>query len=160
MYFDNCKTMDELKKAYKSLAMKHHPDLGGDLEAMKRINNEYERFFNILKKQKNEDAEQGKATVTTEDAEDFIIILDILFKLDGLNIELCGRWLWIDGETMKHKEELKKAGCKWCKNKKKWSWHYAEDSVYRSKKAMTMDAIRDKYGSQKLTRTNYTYLTA
>lgn len=28
-YFESCKTLDELKKAYKALAMKHHPDVGG-----------------------------------------------------------------------------------------------------------------------------------
>ena len=29
-YFVNCKTLDELKKAYKAAAMKYHPDMGGD----------------------------------------------------------------------------------------------------------------------------------
>ena len=31
-YFTSCRTMDELKKEYRRLAMLHHPDHGGDLE--------------------------------------------------------------------------------------------------------------------------------
>jgi DnaJ-class molecular chaperone len=33
---------DEVKKAYRKLAMKHHPDKGGDAEAFKRIQKAYE----------------------------------------------------------------------------------------------------------------------
>ena len=36
-YFINCKTLDELKKAYKAAAMKYHPDLGGDTATMRRM---------------------------------------------------------------------------------------------------------------------------
>ena len=32
----------EIKKAYRILAMKHHPDRGGDEEAMKKINAAYQ----------------------------------------------------------------------------------------------------------------------
>ena len=42
-YFNNCNTLDELKKEYRRLAMIHHPDRGGDLETMKTINAEYEQ---------------------------------------------------------------------------------------------------------------------
>jgi DnaJ-class molecular chaperone len=37
---------DEIKKAYKTLAKKHHPDKGGDPEAFKRINKAYEEALN------------------------------------------------------------------------------------------------------------------
>ena len=32
-------TPDEIKKAYRKLASKHHPDKGGDPEMMTRLNN-------------------------------------------------------------------------------------------------------------------------
>ena len=32
MYFESCKTLDDLKKEYRRLAMMNHPDRGGDLE--------------------------------------------------------------------------------------------------------------------------------
>lgn len=33
-YFAGCKNLDELKRAYKAAAMKHHPDMGGDTATM------------------------------------------------------------------------------------------------------------------------------
>ena len=48
-YFEGIQTLQELKSAYKKLAMVFHPDRGGDLETMKTINNEYDQLFNILK---------------------------------------------------------------------------------------------------------------
>lgn len=48
-YFVECKTLDELKKMYRKLALKNHPDRGGDEEVMKKINEEYDKLFPILK---------------------------------------------------------------------------------------------------------------
>lgn len=163
MYFDNIKTLDELKKAYKALAVKHHPDVGGDTATMQRINAEYEARFEVLKKQQNtaaaEDA-SGKTHATQESAGDFIAIINALLKLDGLEIELCGRWLWIGGETKKHKEALKAAGCRWSSSKKLWNWHFAEDGSRWHKGSKTMDQIRNKYGSTTFSRRESAELTA
>lgn len=48
-YFVECKTLDELKKLYRKLALANHPDRGGDEEVMKKINEEYDKLFPILK---------------------------------------------------------------------------------------------------------------
>jgi DnaJ-class molecular chaperone len=37
---------DEIKKAYKKMAMKHHPDRGGNAEKFKEVNNAYEILSN------------------------------------------------------------------------------------------------------------------
>lgn len=39
--FRSCKTLDELKKAYRAATLANHPDRGGDVEAMKRVNLDY-----------------------------------------------------------------------------------------------------------------------
>lgn len=46
----NFASPDEIKKAYRSLALTHHPDRGGDEERMKLINAAHE----ILSKRKGE----------------------------------------------------------------------------------------------------------
>ena len=103
-YFQNCKTLDELKAEYRRLIKIHHPDRGGDTATMQAINNEYAARFEVLKKQHNDthDAEHQ----TTETPREFIEILEKLLKIDGLDIELCGSWLWISGDTYSHKAEL------------------------------------------------------
>ena len=48
-YFSNVQTLDELRKQYRDLLKKYHPDNGGSEEETKAINIEYERLFKILK---------------------------------------------------------------------------------------------------------------
>lgn len=94
-----------------------------------------------------------EAEAPAETAGDFIAIIDALLKLDGLEIELCGRWLWIGGNTREHKDALKAAGCRWCSTKKLWSWHFADEGCgYRKGRRSTMDQIRSKYGSTTFSR--------
>ena len=148
-YFNECKTLDELKKVYRKLANMFHPDHGGDAEKMKEINAEHDRVFEILKKRHNDTCEPKYRT--TETAEEFRTIIDALFKLgDDIEIELCGRWLWIGGETKPHKEALKACGCKWSANKKKWYWHHVEDGALFNRKSHTMEQIRGMYGSYRI----------
>ena len=52
-YFKNISSLSELKKTYRILAMKNHPDMGGSEEEMKNINVEYEIMFNILSIREN-----------------------------------------------------------------------------------------------------------
>ncbi len=51
-YFKNVKSFEELKKQYKELLKKHHPDNGGDVEAMKEINVQFDSLFAIWKNRK------------------------------------------------------------------------------------------------------------
>ena len=149
-YFQNPQTLDDLKAEYKRQAVRHHPDLGGDTATMQAINAEYEERFEVLKRTQNTQAAEdvtGKTRATTESAGDFIAIVSLLLSLDGLEVELCGRWLWIGGNTRAHKEALKAAGCRWSSSKKLWSWHYAEDGDKWRRGSKSMSQIRSKYGS-------------
>ena len=43
------KNLEELKKAYRKLSLKFHPDCGGTNEQMAELNNLYEKMFDRLK---------------------------------------------------------------------------------------------------------------
>ncbi len=145
-YFTNINTLDELKAAYRRLSMKHHPDRGGDTATMQEINAEHDELFERLKKQHNASADEFHQT--TETPEEFREIIELLLRLEGLTVELCGSWLWIGGDTRQHKETLKAAGCRWSNNKKLWYWHHAEEGRKWRRGKATMSDIRTKYGSQ------------
>ena len=148
-FFDGVKTLNELKDRYRALAKKWHPDLGGDGETMKRINDEHDRLFEILKAKQNAAAdadETRKTRYTTETAEEFRDIIVELLKIADITVELCGSWVWVTGNTLAHKDELKKLGLRWSGNKKAWYWRHPERGGHWSGGA-DMAWIRKKYGS-------------
>lgn len=68
---------------------------------------------------------------------------------DGINKEVVGSWIWVSGDTWKHKETLKKLGFKWASKKK--MWYYTEQTRKRyGRKEYQMDEIKQKYGSRTL----------
>lgn len=74
--------------------------------------------------------------------------MQALNNVQGLTVELCGSWLWIDGETYEVKEQLKKLGCLWSRSKKRWYWRDPETAKGWSHGKTTMHHIRTRYGSK------------
>lgn len=134
-FFQSVTTKEELKKAYRKLAMKHHPDRGGDTETMKQINNEYEELSKRL------DANDSLDKKYRE-------MIDALMKFD-VTIEIIGTWIWVSGDTYPIRKELGKDGLgfKYSKNKKAWYWYEGE---YKSKhkKKFSLDEIRKMHDSK------------
>lgn len=52
-------SVDEIKKVYRKLAMKHHPDRGGDQELFKRINTAYDTLSDNNKRAQYDAMRQG-----------------------------------------------------------------------------------------------------
>lgn len=49
-YFSGVDTLEQLRRQYKELLKKYHPDnAGGSTEATQEINAEYDRLFKVLK---------------------------------------------------------------------------------------------------------------
>lgn len=144
MYFDGLKTESEIKARYKELAKKHHPDLGGCLETMKQINNEYEKALTGMYET------SGKSITEIEELlkKDVVLRekLNGILALDGLNIEICGAWLWVTGDTKSHKDALKMLRFFWAQKKLAWYWRSEEQKSY-NRKSMSLEEIRQRHGS-------------
>lgn len=135
-YFKEATNLEELKKEYKKLAMANHPDRGGNEEAMKQINNEYELLTNILS---NGNKEETASAVIYKDILDKIINLDV-------TIEIVGQWIWVYGDTKPVKDKLKEAGFMWASKKKKW-YYRGEDAKCSSRGKKSYEEIKEKYGA-------------
>lgn len=147
-YFKNCTTKEECKKMYKKLAFKHHPDRGGNVDTMKEINNEFDWIM------KNGIFKSAKAKKDTKKDYDFSTsqfkdIISALVRLDGLEIEITGCFIWVTGNTYPQKDIIKSLGFRYSKNKKAWyiapAEYFAQKRSY--KKSYSMNDIRNKYGS-------------
>lgn len=150
-YFTNCTTLEALKKEYRRLCMLHHPDRGGDTATMAAINDEYDEAFRRLQSGHTTTQQTAEAHEEEETPEAFRAVISRLVILAGINIEICGSWIWITGNTYPNRESIKAAGCRYSKNKSAWYWRPAESAEHRSHGKATMFEIRQKYGSQIVT---------
>lgn len=65
-YFKNVKNLEDLKKQFRDLLKKNHPDNGGDAEVMKEVNVEYDALFPIWKNRTEK--ETGKTVNETAES--------------------------------------------------------------------------------------------
>ena len=154
-YFDGVTTMQALKARYKELAKMYHPDLHPDMgdAIMQQVNAQYDelaaRFAKVAPDGRTQATEQEQQTAQDVAAAYREIIVKLL-NLDGIEIELCGLWLWISGETRKHKDAIKAAGCYWSAKKSMWYWRPAEAQRRHNRRSHSMEYIRERYGSAKI----------
>lgn len=151
-WFSNPKSLEELKKQYKKLACKHHPDItGGSEKDMKEINAEYDILFASLKNvHVNMKGETYTSEETTETPDEFKDVINALVNLPGIKIEIIGNWIWITGNTYPHRQVLKELKFRFSKSKTAWYFHTA-DYRKNNNKTFTMDQIRDLFGSETIT---------
>jgi len=133
-------TAETLKKAYRIASFKFHPDRNpAGLEMMQIINESWEAVKNLTDFSAIESPESAYSE-SVNDAINAVIILD------GVEIEICGNWVWLSGNTFPHKTAIKEAGFKWASKKKMW---YFRPESYKSKNRRnnSMDDIRNRHGS-------------
>ena len=141
-YFTNVQTLEELRMEYKRLVKQNHPDNGGSEDIIKIINVEYEISFHIL--EKADTASSNKFNMREDEM--LRAIVNAIVNLN-IEIEICGSWIWVSGNTYSCKDELKSNGFHWASKKKMWYWHDPQEQT-RSNGKTSMNDIREKYGSE------------
>jgi curved DNA-binding protein CbpA len=138
----------DIKQAYRKAALHYHPDKNpAGVEMMKLIN----AAFDVLKGATDDifiSAEQdGDNNNQQNYPHELNEALNAIITLDDLIIEICGAWVWLSGNTYKHKTIIKELGFKYASKKKHWYFR-PDDYTSSSRGSYSMDDIRGKYGSK------------
>ncbi len=149
-WFNECRTLDEVKALYKKLAKQYYPDLGGDTETMQTINKEY--AFASAKAIKGDNLSEEETENEIRFSEEYREAIEKIIHLEGITIELIGYWIWVTGNTFPVKAELKAAGYFFASKKLAWYFRTGEYKVNKGGKK-DLDEIRSKYGSEVITGT-------
>jgi curved DNA-binding protein CbpA len=159
-YFSGCTTAEQVKIEYRRLCKLWHPDLGAQeliaerTTKMQEINTAYAQASAQFRQEemRQKAKANGRPEPTQQDYADAAAVderirqaIEQIITLQGLEIEICGLWVWIGGDTKPHKEALKAAGYRWSPKKLKWHFAGVPAGGYRN---FTMDEIRSRYGSQ------------
>lgn len=161
-FFHGINTLEELKKAYRKMALIHHPDRGGNEKDFIALKDEFDRLFKVYEKKESqrtytdrktgEQKEYTKKAASAEDLEQFKSIIDAVIFMDGVEVEILGTWVWLTGNTKQHKEKLKELNFKWSKPKNAWYWHEGE---YKKSygKVFTMEELREMHNAKTVKKT-------
>ena len=141
-------TAEIVKAAYRRAAMKYHPDRNpAGLVMMKAINAARLALADFV-------GNLNHADVAASYGGDLNDAISHLLNVAGLNLEICGAWLWVTGETRAAKDLIKQfetdSGNRFRWHSKKLSWYFAPNDFKgrrRFRGAVSMDDIRDRYGS-------------
>lgn len=146
-YFKNCNTLAEVKAMYKTLAKQFHPDITGTdtTSIMQQINLEYAKAIKMAATGMNLNTEEVEAEILN--AEAYKNALNAIINLHGINIEICGGWIWVTGSTYQYRQIFKANGFYFASKKVAWYFRSVEYAT-NNKRTHTMEEIRHKYGSQ------------
>ena len=139
------KTLEELRKTYRKLALLHHPDKGGDTQDMQQINAEYDYLSKNLINS-NQDYSEARKTYEHTVSEELKVKINEIIFLPNVTVEVIGSWIWVTGSTYLVKDQLKKAGFSFSHNKMAWYWHCGEYHKNNGKN-LNMEDIRQMWGS-------------
>ena len=140
-------TPELVKKAYRQACSKYHPDRNpAGTEMMKAVNAAYEALKDYSGK-----VEEGTQADYGDELNE---ALNAIIDLDGIEIEICGAWVWVTGNTKPHKEALGKKGAGFYFASKKKAWYYRPaDWKSASRGNWSLDRIREEHGSQAVRNT-------
>lgn len=161
---DHTTTIEDAKKQYYRLCLRWHPDRpNGDLKVMQAINAEWDYLrrhnYNIHQTKDGGTYTDWSQDVPDDVTNEFADIISQLVTMQGLEIEICGSWLWVGGNTREHKDALKSMGMRWASKKRRW-YRAPKDWKRKTHRELSMDEIRDKFGSTSVPTKGYVALTA
>lgn len=144
-------TKKDIKQAYRKAAAMYHPDKNpAGKEMMQAVNAAYELLKNLDDFEFAVEVDQEHTNYGAELNEALNAIIDI----PDINIEVCGAWVWVTGNTKPYSQRLgnkSKGGAGFKFNRKKSAWFFRPaDWKSRSRGNWSLEDIRGRYGSDSI----------
>ena len=149
-WFKETDKLELLRKEYRKLVIKYHPDNGGSEDAVKEINAEYGILFKRIKENFEHKDTYSSATNKQKQQYDWqkdVQIRNIIMQLSrfkDITVEIIGVWIWVSN-CYDYRKELKGLGFHWARQKQMWYLHFDDFHKFSSKPA-SMSYFREKYG--------------
>ena len=109
---------------------------------MQAINAEYSEALQRVHNHKGENLSTDDINIE----KDLMQAVNKIVALQGIIIEITGRWIWVTGETKQYKDYFKEIGFWWARKKCAWYWRPADEKKRRHR-PVPLDRIRARYGS-------------
>lgn len=166
-YFKDCKTEQETRNLYVSLAKILHPDRGGSTRDFQEMQNQYEAKLKSLHGSYNSeaDAKEGKRKYEYN-AEVEKDLMNMLHAIQGLQlpetveISLNGSWIWVRGclknhygyypVDSRHHAQLERLGLKYHTMKGEFYYRDSKNKCKNKGKVMSYDRINKRYSGFKV----------
>lgn len=139
-YFSGCMSLDELKVRYMHYMQRYLPREGhrGKRRLAKAVEGQYEAQRYI----------RGFSNVRPEIRHDFIrfqsLVKDLIVM--GLEVEMCGKWLFVTGPTGQHVTRLLELGFRFSPELRRWCYRPAGFEA-PDLNGVSMEYIRKKFGN-------------
>lgn len=148
-FFSEVSPIEQLRSQFREYCIKLHPDKGGSHEEFVSMKAEYDEVLRRAAATEGGRAckENRQADFTYEGDRALAEAIERFLRMPGLVIEICGKWLWMSGNTFPIHDQLSAAGARWSKAKRKW-YFSPYMSAGKCRARYKMDQIRAKFGSQ------------
>ncbi|HAX17356.1 MAG TPA: molecular chaperone DnaJ, partial [Actinobacteria bacterium] len=119
-------------------------------QIMKEINSEYETLFDYITAHMNNEQRFNTKKAGHSVNDGYREAINAIIHLPGIEIEICGSWVWVSGNTKQYKDIFKANNYHWASKKIMWYFRPEEYKQTFNKKSQSMDYIRNKYGSERI----------
>ncbi len=138
-YFSNIKTLEDVREQFLAyLATTKRPSKAFFEQYLENAVKYQSEHISMAGKQ------YQKSAKTAPD--EFAAMVLAIKNMQGVKLELVGRYLWASGATYNFKSELKKYGFIWNRKRSVWMWEDLGNGK-GLKSSLDTDSLKAKYGA-------------
>ena len=158
LYFVDCNTVSEVKVKYRELAMQFHLDRGGDHDIMVEVNNAYHLALAELNGSSEKGSDDQWHTYyynhQREQAAMDVVSKLLALAMDKVDVWMIGSWIWVRGESLPYKDQIKALGLRWHGERKVWYWKPISKARTRYNRKVDLTHLASWYGAEKFEEEN------